>query len=460
VADRDRRYIDQAVATAKRRNPAFEASVFDFVRDVLVRSFDEATEAQWADHCNFRMKFQQLTGPVMAKGLEDTAFYIDNRLTSLNEVGGDPTIFGTSAAEFHRQNSERLRHWPRAMLTSSTHDTKRSEDLRARIDVLSEIPREWRAAINRWARLNRRHKTKVEGVLAPDRNDEYLFYQTLLGAWPFDLDRPDDELIGRIDAYMLKAIHEAQVHTSWINPNTAYDEAMSAFVRATLKPKGTNPFLDDFAPFRQRIAEVGIVNSLAQQLLKLTSPGIPDLYQGAEIWDLSLVDPDNRRPVDYTLRRRFLRDLQRRKPSHRLAADLWTRRSDGALKLYVTQRALTLRQAYCDPFTRGEYIPLETIGGQSEHICTFARRFADRELVVAVPCLVASLLKGDSLGPEAWEDTRILLPGIPPGTRYRNALTNEIVTSSRESDVVALAVADLFATLPVALLVRDDSGER
>ncbi|MGH2562480.1 MAG: malto-oligosyltrehalose synthase, partial [Thermomicrobiales bacterium] len=224
VSDRDRRYIETAVARAKRRNPASDLATFDFIRDVLLLRFaPDATERQRLEQCRFCLKFQQLTGPVMAKGVEDTTFYIDNRLVSLNEVGGDPMRFGVDAAEFHRANEERLRRWPHAMLTSSTHDTKRSEDVRARIDVLSEMPREWRAVINRWSRLNRRLKSRVEGEFAPDRNDEYLFYQLLLGAWPFGMDRPDAAFIDRIAATMLKAIHEAQVHTSWINPHEEYD---------------------------------------------------------------------------------------------------------------------------------------------------------------------------------------------------------------------------------------------
>ena len=460
VADRDRRSIEQAVSAAKRRNPASDPSVFDFVRDVLIRSHDDETDAQRADHCNFRMKFQQLTGPVMAKGLEDTAFYIDNRLTSLNEVGGDPTVFGVSVLEFHRQNAERHRQWPMAMLTSSTHDTKRSEDVRARIDVLSEIPREWRAAINRWARFNRRHKTRVEGVPAPDRNDEYLFYQTLLGVWPLDQETPDDEFIARIEAYMLKAIREAQVHTSWINPNAAYDDATVNFVRATLSAKAASAFLDDFGPFRDRIAEAGIVNGLGQQLLKLTSPGVPDLYQGTEVWDFSLVDPDNRRPVDYDLRQRLLRVAQRRKPGRRLARDLWVRRNDGAIKLYLTQRVLDIRRANRDLFQRGDYIPLETSGQQRDQLCAYARRLDDRELIVVVPRHVASFSKEELLGAEVWGDTQVLLPAVSnvsnvsEGMRYRDVLTGGIVTPDLIDEKAAIAVVDLFSTLPVACLIR------
>jgi (1->4)-alpha-D-glucan 1-alpha-D-glucosylmutase len=456
LSDRDRHVIEQAVQTAKRRNPASDPSVFDFVRDVLLGTSGDVTESQRAERCRFGMKVQQLTGPVMAKGLEDTAFYIYNRLISLNEVGGDPTNFGLSLTDFHTQNNERLRRWPAAMLTSSTHDTKRSDDVRARIDLLSEIPREWRASINRWARLNRRLKTRVEGTLAPDQNDEYLFYQTLLGVWSLNQDRPNPDLINRIEAYMLKAIHEAQVHTSWINPNAEYDEATAGFVRATLQSNGTNPFLADFAAFRDRIGQLGIVNGLAQQLLKLISPGVPDLYQGTELWDFSLVDPDNRRPVDYTVRHRLLRDLRRRKPS-RLVADLWERRVDGAIKLYVTYHALACRHADPEIYKHGDYLPLAVSGRKADHVCAIARRLEDREIIVAVPRLIATLTKDDPnalLKSDLWGDTRIVLPDAPEDARYRDAFSGRLVALSRADGETSINVAGLFSALPMALLTR------
>ncbi|HEX5499376.1 MAG TPA: malto-oligosyltrehalose synthase, partial [Thermomicrobiales bacterium] len=338
VSERDHRYIDAAVALAKRRNPASDPSVYDFLRDVLLlEPAPEVGEAERADRCRFAMKFQQLTGPVMAKGLEDTAFYIYNRLVSLNEVGGDPAIFGVGPELFHRHNASRRRRWPHELLASSTHDTKRSEDVRARIDVLSEMPREWRAALNRWTRLNRRHRGRVDGASAPARNDEYLFYQTLLGAWPFDATRPDAEFVDRIETFMLKAVREAQVHTSWINPNEAYETALAAFVRGVLGD-GQDAFFDDFAGLRQTVAHLGAFNALAQQLLKLTAPGVPDIYQGTELWDFSLVDPDNRRPVDYAVRSRLLKALRRRKPSPALTTELLDQKADGRIKLYLTDR--------------------------------------------------------------------------------------------------------------------------
>ena len=457
-SDRDRRAIERAVALAKRRNAASDLSVFDFIADVLLlREEHPLSESERAERCRFVMRFQQLTGPVMAKGVEDTAFYIYNRLLALNEVGSDPAAFGTSVAEFHRQNTERARRWPYALLTSSTHDTKRSEDVRARIAVLSELPREWRAAVNRWARLNRRHKTRVEGTPAPDRNDEYVFYQTVLGAWPWGMETPDAEFVERIDAFMLKAVREAQVHTTWINPDEAYEAALREFVRAALDTSRPNPFLEDIATLRETIDHTGAINALAQQLLKLTAPGVPDIYQGTEVWDQSLVDPDNRRPVDYRQRARLLRGLQRRRPGRRLAADLLETKADGRVKLYLTSRALACREAHPDLFARGDYIPLTAEGTAADHVVAFARRDADREFIVAVPRLVAGLIgreRRDPIGPDIWGDTRLRLPGAEPGARYRDIFSGETIKASVSDDGTLLHLADVFAAFPFALLER------
>jgi (1->4)-alpha-D-glucan 1-alpha-D-glucosylmutase len=462
ISDRDRRAIVRAVALAKRRNPASDPSVFDFLADVLLlqgQDQDEIalSEQERDERCRFVMKFQQLTGPVMAKGVEDTAFYRYNRLVALNEVGSDPAVFGASVAEFHRENAERARRWPHGLLTSSTHDTKRSEDVRARIAVLSELPREWRAAVNRWARLNRRAKTRVEGASAPDRNDEYLFYQTLLGVWPWDAETPDDAFVARIEAFMLKAAREAQVHTSWVNPDPAYEDALQQFVRAALDASRPNPFLEDFAALREMVAQAGAINALAQQLLKLTAPGVPDIYQGTELWDQSLVDPDNRRPVDYARRTRLLRGLARRRPGRRLAADLLETRADGRVKLYLTSRALACRAAYPDLFARGDYTPLATEGAAADHVVAFARRDAENEFITVVPRLVVGLTRKElvnPIGPEIWGDTRLLLSDTEPRTRYRDIFSGETIKAAGGDDGVVLLLAEVFAVLPFALLER------
>ena len=482
VSERDRRYVETAIARAKRRAPAIDASVLDFVGAVLLAGGGgDPTPARQAERCRFAMRFQQLTGPVMAKGVEDTAFYRYHRLVSLNEVGGDPARFGTPPAAFHRQNAERRRRWPHALLASSTHDTKRSEDVRARIAVLSELPGAWRAAINRWARLNRRHKTRVDGRPAPDRNDECLLYQTLLGVWPEEGpdgdggSPPEPAFTERIVAYMAKATREAQIHTSWNAPHEAYEAATTGFVRALLDPATGGPFLKDAAALRATLAHVGAFNALSQQLLKLTSPGVPDLYQGTELWDLSLVDPDNRRSVDYAGRMRRLRELRRRRPSPRLARDLVAAKADGRVKLFLTQRALDCRRARPDLFARGAYLPLEARGGTAtgaeagDHVCAFARRTDEpaAEVVVAVPRLVAGLCgaRGDGksepippTGGGIWGDATLPVPGLVGGERYRNVFTDERVGAMAAAGGGALPLAAVFASFPVALLERVGDG--
>jgi (1->4)-alpha-D-glucan 1-alpha-D-glucosylmutase len=452
----DRRYIERAVALAKRRNPASDPLVFDFVRDVLLlRGLEPLSEAQRDERCRFGMKFQQLTGPVMAKGLEDTALYIDNRLVALNEVGGDPTSFGVSVDDFHKQCLERARRWPHAMLTSSTHDTKRSEDVRARIAVLSEIPREWRAALNRWRRLNRKHKRRIEGVPAPSANDEYLLYQTLLGAWPIGEEIPHEDFVERIVDYALKAAREAQIETSWINSNAAYEDALTGFIRAVLNGTRANAFVDDLAPLRGKVARAGSFNALSQLLLKMTAPGAPDVYQGTDLWDLSLVDPDNRRPVDYQLRARALRSLLRRKVAPRLCAELIETLEDGRIKLYATQRALDCRRGNPALFLDGDYAPLAVTGARKEHVVAFARRLHEHEVIVAVPRLTIGLTKGEvaPLG-DVWGDTRLIVPEVDIDTRYRDAFTGEILVAQDAH----LRLADVFAAFPIALLVRLPEG--
>ncbi len=461
--------IETAIKRAKQRNPATDPSIFDFIGSSLKLEFppsfdDEAREAQ----CAWVMKFQQNTGPVMAKGLEDTSFYIYNRLTSLNEVGGEPQHFGVNVATFHRQNQERLRLWPRTMLATSTHDTKRSEDVRARINVLSEIPSDWRKALTRWSRLNSRHKVKVEGQSVPDRNDEYLLYQTLLGSWPLESMSADERAtyIDRIVAYMIKALREAKVNTSWLNPNVAYDEGVEQFVRAILDPTKSEAFLADIEPWAQRIIEGGMLNSLAQTLLKLTSPGIPDIYQGNEMWDFSLVDPDNRRPVDYDLRRKQLSMLHRKRKdgdNTALMRSLIDSRRDGTIKLYLTERILQYRREHLELFIDGTYTGLDAVGARQDQVCAYMRSLDDTSIIVAVPRLLnrqhrdgAWALLEENEG--FWGTTALMLPGVEEGTRLRNLLTGEIVETTGKSDQTSVLLADMFATAPFALLAVEGSA--
>jgi (1->4)-alpha-D-glucan 1-alpha-D-glucosylmutase len=441
VSGQDRRYVEWALAQARKRSLAADTSIFDFLRGILLL---EVGEEMREPAVGFVMKFQQYTGPVMAKGLEDTALYIYNRLVSLNEVGGEPDRFGASPEAFHYLNSERAERWPHAMLSTSTHDTKRSEDVRARIDALSELPREWRENLLRWGRLNRSKKLVVDGEPAPDRNDEYLLYQTLLGAWPpgeFGL----EGFRKRVEEYMLKAAREAQVHTSWINANEEYEAAVSHFVRELLSDPESY-FLREFLPFQKKVAMIGALNSLSSTLLKLTAPGVPDIYQGNEIPDFSLVDPDNRRPVDYELRKRLLAELKALPPER--APSLLEDPDDPRAKLYVTWKALAFRRERPDLFEAGEYLPLEVEGERADHVVAFARRSGEGVAVVVAPRLCAGFPEGRGLliPPRAWDDTRVALS--TPGRRFRNLFTGGIVLSGRRH----LSVAEALADFPVALL--------
>ncbi len=459
LTERDQSTITIAIARAKRRNPALEPSIFDFLGEILRLRYPDTSDPGARDEQRrFVMKFQQLTGPVTAKGIEDTAFYIYNRLVALNEVGGEPQRFGVTPAAFHRQNIERLRDWPASMIASSTHDTKRSEDVRARICVLSELPHEWRRALSRWSRLNARKRLLVDGDLAPDRNEEYLLYQTLLGTWPFQpMDKQQREsYTARIQDYMIKAIREAKVHTSWLNPNQAYDEAVRAFVAAVI---GDGRFAAAIEKLRRAVAHFGIFNALSQQLLKLTVPGVPDIYQGTEMWDFSLVDPDNRRPVDYDLRRWLLGELvDHPAPPDELARLLYEERESGRIKLYLTHKTLAFRRDHADLYRAGAYTSLEASADAAEQVLAFARSHGGAEAITVAPRLLAKRLGGDPqrhpLGAECWGEALLLLPGAAAGQRYRNVFTGETVAAAALGGAVGLPLAQVLALFPAALLEK------
>ncbi|HEV8441044.1 MAG TPA: malto-oligosyltrehalose synthase [Methylomirabilota bacterium] len=462
VSARDHDYIERAVAEAKRRNPTVNVSVFDFVRNLLLlRDPPGADEAEWAERRHFVMRFQQTTGPVTAKGVEDTALYLYNRLVSLNEVGADPARYGESVGAFHEKNAQRLARWPESLTCSSTHDTKRGEDVRARINVLSEVPGPWAIQVRHWRMLGRRLKRVVDGHPAPDQNDEYLLYQALVGAWP--VDESEDELAlftERVCRYMDKALKEAKRHTSWINPNAAYDTAVRDFITGLLAPN--SQFLDAFRPFQRRVALYGVVNSLAQTVLKIAAPGIPDFYQGSELWDLALVDPDNRRPVDFVRRRALLDSLVTRIPPEPadlapLCAELLQSWPDGRVKLYATHRALTLRRQRPRLFAAGGYQPLAATGEQAEHVIAFARVESGGGVVVAVPRLPARLTAFSGrlpLGDETWRDTWLALDASLAGA-YRDRFTGRRIATEPRDGVPVLPAGALFGVFPVALLERD-----
>ncbi len=467
VAERDRQQIELAVARAKRKNPAINISIFDFLHDVLLlRLPDNSSDDDRRECLDFVMRFQQTTGPVMAKGLEDTTFYVYNRLISLNEVGGAPERFGTPLETFHGQNIERSKFWPQALITTSTHDSKRGEDARARINVLSEVPDLWRTHLSAWAKFNRNKKMTVDGHAVPERNDEYLLYQTLLGAWP--LIEPDEDgynvFTERIKEYMVKAIREAKVRTSWINIEALYEKATISFIDSVLRKGPGNLFLADFADFQKNISNWGMYNSLSQALLKIASPGVADFYQGTELWDFSLVDPDNRRPIDYALRMRALEEMKREETMKRreeFARLLTMNRTDGRIKIYLIYKALTYRKSKTELFESGEYIPLETFGAHADSACAFARRLGDSVLLCAVPRFLTRLIGNVEelpLGEKVWEDSVIAIPGDRPGLQYWNIFTGGRVAGRDHGGVPGLQLGEVFRDFPVALLERE--GDR
>lgn len=463
ISDSDAEYIRRAIALAKWRSPAADTSVFDFVSEVLLTRIAEGQDIAYRKAViGFAMKFQQFTSPVMAKGLEDTAFYRYNRLVSVNDVGADLRRFGVASADFHEANRQRLQDWPHTMLATSTHDSKRSEDVRARIDVLSETSGLWRLRIRDWRRFNRTHRSMVNGKPAPSPNDEYLLYQTLVGTWPSEsLNGENDRRIfgERIESYMLKALREAKQNTSWINRNTDYENAVSSFVKALLSPREQNRFLNDFIPFQRRIARIGLWNSLSQTLLKLTCPGVPDIYQGNDLWDFSLVDPDNRRPVDYSLRQQLFASLRElgSEPDSVSVAKLLETPEDGRIKLYLIWKTLCLRKDHPDLFQHGEYVPLEIQGSKANHAVAFLRRFRDTSILVVAPRLVASLLNDLEVPPtgaEVWNETNILLPpgGISKG--YLNVYTGSALDEQETNTTSTIRLSNALAEFPVALYLQ------
>ena len=459
ISERDRAYINEAVARAKRRNESMPAAIFEFLRSVLLLAADARNSIEghrrrlW-----FTLKFQQLTGPVMAKGLEDTACYAYNRFVSVNEVGGAPDQFGVSVDDFHAANMRRQESWSSSLLATTTHDTKRSEDVRARLNVISEMPHEWSRQALAWRRMNRaRKKVLSDGRAVPDNNEEYLLYQTLAGIWPASPDAKGREaVILRVQDYMTKAVHEAKVNLSWVNPNAEYIAALREFIARILQPGSKarpNAFLQQLEEFIPAVVFFGALNSLAQTLLKLTSPGIPDIYQGSEIWNLSLVDPDNRRPVDFASLEKLLGDLQTRaeKKNGKSAADaLAADPTQAAAKLWLTTRALQFRRENVETFRSGRYVPLFASGSHAAHICSFAREHRRQIVIVAVPRLSYTLMRGRMAPPlgNVWEESELVLPPRAPA-EFTNVLSGEQVRAGSNR---SLLCRELFPRFPAALL--------
>ncbi len=452
VSPDDRMYLTRAFKEARKRALTPD-NTLDFVEQVLTLGFPEDISPEQAkEWMNFIMRWQQLTGAIMAKGFEDTALYNYHRLISLNEVSGNPDATGLSSQDFHKWNLTRMKHWPHTLNATSTHDTKRSEDVRARISVLSEIPDDWEDHLMRWREWNVAKKRRVNGLPVPEPNTEILLYQTMIGAWPLYI----EEVPGfkeRLKSYMIKAVREAKAITSWIKINQEYEDSMSNFIDTILRDSADNEFLIDFLQFQEKIAYYGALNSVSQLLLKMTSPGVPDFYQGMELWDFSLVDPDNRRPVDFKKRRRLLDSLIQKEehegppPVGEMLAS-WT---DGRIKLYVTYKVLHTRRTYHELFQKGDYIPLIIEGTRQEHVCAFARHYGKRWALVAVPRLFTKLtaVNMPPFGKHMWKNHRLLLPK-DTSWRWHNVFTTETVTGVKD-----ITLAALFYKFPVAMLINE-----
>lgn len=447
VSDEDRRIVTWAVNVARKRSFAADISIFDFLREVLL---GEGAQDKPASHLaarrEFAMKFQQVTSPVTAKGVEDTALYRYNRLLCLNEVGGDPRRFGLSSHALHQANAERLRAWPRCMLSTATHDSKRGEDVRARLAVLSEIPELWRRHLSRWSRLNRSKRRMLDAAPAPSRNDEYLVYQTLLGIWSPDADTA--QLTQRLQDYLQKALREAKVATSWLNPNPEYEQAVHQFVARLLENPDRNPFLHDFVRFAAIVVHFGKLNALAQAVLKATSPGVPDFYQGTELISLTLVDPDNRRPVDFARAQELLQDPTTPDLPSLLEGD------GSAAKLHVISTLLQLRRTHERLFAEGRYEPMVVTGQHKDHVLAFSREHGGERVVVIVARWLARLTQADasrSLA-TAWDDAELQL-GPPTSSPWMELFSGASVGANSGT----IRVADVLRDLPVAVLVSVDA---
>ncbi|CAN5723058.1 malto-oligosyltrehalose synthase [soil metagenome] len=442
LSDEDEKIVLRAISMARRRNPAIEKHVFDFLRSVLLLRLPERlTPEEKEAHIRFVMKFQQCSGPVMAKGLEDTTFYIFNRLAALNEVGGNPGQFGLTAVDFHRLNEERAARTPHSMLATTTHDTKRSEDARMRMVTLSEMPDEWQAALKRWNKWNRKLRTKIGDEYAPSANEEYLIYQTLLGTWPVDsvLEESTPPYTERIQQYMLKAMKEAKVNSSWTEPFEEWEKAVTEFAAAILDQAKSGAFLADLATLAEEVARLGALNSLSQTVMKCTLPGVPDFYQGSELWDLCLVDPDNRRPVDYTWRKQVLSEIQEAHP-----AELMEDWKSGRIKLFVIQRLLSFRRQHANFFQQADYCGLKTSGRWSEQICAFLRTLNGAKLLVIAPRLIRDVPL--PLTGEAWGDTSVK---IELGDTWK-----ELLTGTELSISAAGIISPILSQLPFAVLYQ------
>jgi (1->4)-alpha-D-glucan 1-alpha-D-glucosylmutase len=451
VSREDAKVIERAIEEALTRKFYLQPAHFDFVRDVLlVRNRPHLLPDQREARLNFVMRWQQFTGPIMAKAFEDTFLYVYNPLTSLNEVGGDPRPSAAIMESFSRFVAERRKHWPNSMNATTTHDTKRSEDVRARINVLSEIPGQWKERLERWSKFNSKHKTQVDGQQVPDRSEEVLLYQALLGVWPAN-GKKDSLLTERLQAYAIKATREAMVHTRWTLPNAAHENALKKFVASVLRPGSSNLFLRDFAAFQRSIGQRGMVNGLTQTLVKIISPGIPDFYQGSELWDLRLVDPDNRQPVDFAQRVSMLANLKQSEPGVSLTTELSNHWEDGRIKLYAAWKALNFRRERPELFSKGDFVELKAIGPYAEHIFGILRHHGREWVLLVAPRWLLRAREGRTGDADIrWRETAIQVPDSGPSL-WENIFTTETISLAGHR-AKSLRVDQLLNHFPVALL--------
>lgn len=452
MRESDKIYVSMAIEGARHTNPGL-LNELDFIERFLLLRFEGDVYAEEKKgYMDFVMRFQQYTGPLMAKGFEDTTLYVYNRLLSLNDVGGNPDRFGITIREFNDFNKRRVELWPHSMNATSTHDTKRGEDVRARINVLSEMPKEWERFVTTCSRINRIKKTIIGGRLLPDKNDEYFLYQTLIGAYPFD-ENDFPFFVERIKDYIIKAIREAKVHTAWLKPDTTYEDSFLSFIDGILTSSSENQFIDIFLPFQKKVAHYGVFNSLSQTLLKITSPGIPDFYQGTELWDLNLVDPDNRRAVDFTERYKYLNEIivKEKEDNIKLIGELNSKTEDGRIKLFLIYKSLKVRNDRKDFFNESNYIPLVVRGKFKDHVVSFARKKGKIWSITIVPRLLASLVNEDEfpMGERVWQDTHILLPKESPDS-WKDAFTDKLIKSGS-----ILRVGNILEHFPVSLLLSE-----
>jgi (1->4)-alpha-D-glucan 1-alpha-D-glucosylmutase len=451
LRESDRFYVKEVIEKAREQVPLLLKEL-NYIEKLLLLEEDDSLKAEQREvQRHFVMRLQQLTGPLMAKGIEDTLLYVYNRLLSLNEVGGNPSKFGVSVADFHEFNQKQHERWPHKMNATATHDTKRGEDVRTRINVLSEIPDEWEKQVKTWTEINDSKKRRLNNRVFPQKNDEYFFYQTLVGAFPF-AESERSHFVERVKEYVVKAVREAKVHTAWLRPDTDYEGGFVAFIEEVMKPSADNEFLQKFLPFQKRVAHYGIFNSLSQTLLKITASGVPDFYQGTELWELSLVDPDNRRPVDFEQRLAFLKEIKEKAKTDvlKLIDELFASKEDGRLKLFLIARVLEARKQNLEVFQEGDYIPLEVDGKFKDRIVAFARSHENRVAITIVPRLLTNLVReGEYPLGEVWDDTQLKLPqGMP--SAMKDAITSQSLTANG-----TVLIGEALKHFPVALLISE-----